>query len=53
MNNLNQQECNLEAYNLFSNLYNKFASKLEDLGADDDMFLDLAELCGASSRVYK
>ena len=53
MNNLNQQECNLEAYNLFSNLYNKFANKLEELGADDQLFLDLMELCASSSNVYR
>lgn len=41
-----------EAYDLFRNLYNKFAEKLEKLGADDNVFSELSALCEASRRIY-
>lgn len=43
---------NEEEYNRYSDLYNKFAEKLELLGASDDIFLELAELCEASRKIY-
>ena len=44
---------NEEAYNRYASLYNKFAEKLELLGASDSLFKDLAELCEASREIYK
>lgn len=44
---------NEEAYDRYINLYNKFAEKLELLGADDSLFYDLAELCESSRNIYK
>lgn len=43
---------NAEAYDIFHELYNRFAERLEALGADDDMFLELSELCHASRQIY-
>lgn len=43
---------NAEAYDRFHELYNDFAEKLEQLGADDNMFLDLSALCEASRQIY-
>lgn len=43
---------NEEAYNRYVELYNKFAERLEKLGADDSLFYDLAELCEASREIY-
>lgn len=43
---------NLEAYNRYHELYNKFAERLEELGADDNMFLELSALCEASRQIY-
>lgn len=50
MNNL---KVNIEAYDVFSKKYNEFAEKLEQLGADDSIFLDLRELCASSVNVYR
>lgn len=43
---------NEEAYNRYVELYNRFTEKLELLGASDDMFRELAELCEASRKIY-
>lgn len=50
MNNL---KVNIEAYDVFSRKYNEFAEKLEQLGADDSIFLDLKELCASSANIYR
>lgn len=50
MNNL---KVNMEAYDVFSKKYNEFAEKLEQLGADDSMFLELKDLCASSVNVYR
>ena len=50
MNNL---KVNMEAYDVFSKKYNEFAEKLEQLGADDSMFLELEDLCASSANVYR
>ena len=44
---------NIEAYEVFSKKYNEFAEKLEQLGADDSIFLDLKELCASSANIYR
>lgn len=43
---------NAEAYDIFHELYNRFAERLEELGADDSMFMELSALCEASRRIY-
>nr|DAM20070.1 MAG TPA: hypothetical protein [Caudoviricetes sp.] len=43
---------NAEAYDIFHELYNRFAERLEELGADDSMFIELSTLCEASRRIY-
>ena len=50
MNNL---KVNIEAYDVFSKKYNEFAEKLEQLGAEDSIFLDLRELCASSANIYR
>lgn len=42
----------VEMYDLFVELYNKFAEKLEDLGVDDEMFSELNHLCEVSRKIY-
>ena len=44
---------NIDAYEVFSNKYNEFAEKLEQLGADDSIFSDLRELCASSANIYR
>ena len=53
INQMNNLKVNIEAYEVFSKKYNEFAEKLEQLGADDSIFLDLRELCASSANIYK
>lgn len=43
---------NEEAYNRYCELYNRFAERLEELGADDSIFSELMALCEASRQIY-
>ncbi|MBC9722043.1 MAG: hypothetical protein H9W82_12280 [Lactobacillus sp.] len=43
---------NVEAYDVYCKLYNRFAERLEELGADDSMFSELMALCEASRQIY-
>lgn len=42
----------VKAYDRFCKLYNDFADRLEELGADDSMFSELQALCEASRMIY-
>lgn len=42
-----------EVYDLYVNLYNSFAEKMEELGASDEMFTELNSLCEASRNIYR
>lgn len=43
---------NAEALDKFTILYNEFAEKLEELGADSEMFQELSLLCAVSRDIY-